>query len=350
MKLNNNQCKLVNIIWVDRGILLRIIYYILLLYDKLTKLKIIIDNSKYIDFLKTIFPKLKFYKYTKHTKRNFYFNIRKIIKKQDIIIDYLSNYDEYISTLKLRLIPWYDMNDPLIIYHYNKEYKMYINNYAKLVTEFSSCNRANFGGYIWDLVIENKILNNYINFDIDIDVYFNKKTIVKLINSFFKNNYIDVSPSFENPKIYYQIINSTSPPPPVAAAPPPVAAAAPPPVAPPVVAAPVVAAAPVAPPRALALAREAMRAAATREAAAATREAAAAEARAAAEALEARAGEAEARAGEAEAEAAEARAGEAEARAALVQEINTTTKYKQLIEIITGSMKLSAKQLEELHK
>ena len=316
MKLNNNQCKLVNIIWVDRGILLRIIYYILLLYDKLTKLKIIIDNSKYIDFLKTIFPKLKFYKYTKHTKRNFYFNIRKIIKKQDIIIDYLSNYDEYISTLKLRLIPWYDMNDPLIIYHYNKEYKMYINNYAKLVTEFSSCNRANFGGYIWDLVIENKILNNYINFDIDIDVYFNKKTIVKLINSFFKNNYIGVSPSFENPKIYYQIINSTSPPPPVAAA-------APPPVAPPVVAAPVVAAAPVAaapvaPALALALARaQALAERYKRDAEKADHEKALAVA-----ALE----------------------------AVLAREIETTDEYERVIKLMNNSLKLSAKQLKELHK
>ena len=207
MNINNNKCKLVNIIWIDRGILLRIIYYILLLYDTLIKLKIIIDCSKYRNFLKTIFPRLKFYKYTNHTKHNFYFNIRKIIKKQDIIIDYLSNYDEYIPTQKLRLILWYDMNDPLIIYHYNTDYKMYIHNYTKLVKEFSSCNRGNFGGYIWDLVIENKILNNYINFDINIDVFFDKKNIIKLINSFFKNNYTDMSPSFENPQLYYRIFN-----------------------------------------------------------------------------------------------------------------------------------------------
>ena len=70
-------------------------------YNVLLKKIIIIENSKYITILKILFPKLKFKKNDmKNNNKYFYFNIRKIIKQQDIIIDYLNNYDNYINTNK----------------------------------------------------------------------------------------------------------------------------------------------------------------------------------------------------------------------------------------------------------
>ena len=56
------------------------------------------EKSK-INLLKLFFPNLKFRLFKKHKKRNFYFNIRTIIKQQDIIIDYISNYSEIINTI-----------------------------------------------------------------------------------------------------------------------------------------------------------------------------------------------------------------------------------------------------------
>ena len=90
MILNYNECKIVNVVWIERGILITIIYYILKKYKILLDKILIIDNKRYCKFLKIIFPELKFKTFKKHSSNNFYFNIRKIIKNQDIIIDYLA--------------------------------------------------------------------------------------------------------------------------------------------------------------------------------------------------------------------------------------------------------------------
>jgi len=207
--LLNNQCKIVNIVWIDRGIILTLIYYICKKYNKLLDKIIIINNTRYSKFLKYIFPKLKFRPFKDDHPKNFYFNIRTIIKKQDIIIDYLNNYDDYINAKKLRIIPWYDMNDVLISYEYNSNQKVKLKQYFTFLNRFK-CIRGNyiskqdrfnkniFQSQIWDLLIENKILYKYKVFNPSINISY-------AFNTFIKSGYTNTV--IEYPKIYYVPIN-----------------------------------------------------------------------------------------------------------------------------------------------
>jgi len=154
-------CRLINIVWIDRGIVITIIYYLLKYYKKIINKNIIIDNKLYRKFLRYFFPELKFKKYTIHKSNNFYFNIRKVFRNQDVFIDYISNYSKYIHTSKLRLVPWYDMNDPLISYVYNKERKLKIYKYKIFIETFSSCRRGNYNNLLWDIFIENNIFYKF---------------------------------------------------------------------------------------------------------------------------------------------------------------------------------------------
>ncbi len=160
-----NNCRTVNTIWIDKGIILTIIYYLLKKNNVILNKKIIIDNTRYRILIKTLFPNLKITKYENDDVNNFYFNIRKIIKKQDIIIDYLSNYDDCIRTKKIKLIPWFDMNDILVSYHYNNKKKLYIDKYLNFIKNFNKCRRGNYNNEIYDKYIENKILDMYLQFN-----------------------------------------------------------------------------------------------------------------------------------------------------------------------------------------
>ncbi len=115
---------------------------------------------------------------------NFYFNIRKIIKKQDIIIDYLSNYDDYIHTKKIKLVPWFDMNDILISYEYNQKEQLYIDKYLNFIINFNKCRRANYNNDVYDNYIENKILKLYLQFNNKITEKELNNTINKYIHNF----------------------------------------------------------------------------------------------------------------------------------------------------------------------
>jgi hypothetical protein len=70
--LLNSQCKIINIVWIDRGIILTLIYYICKKYNDIYNKTIIINNKIYRKFLKYIFPQLKFKPYSNHNNNNFY--------------------------------------------------------------------------------------------------------------------------------------------------------------------------------------------------------------------------------------------------------------------------------------
>ena len=208
--LPNNQCKMINIVWIERGILLTLIYYIIKKYDNLKNKIIIIDNLKYIKLLNIFFPKLKFSIFKTHKSSNFYFNIRSIIKKQDIIIDYISNYNDIINTAKISLVPWFDMNDPLICYEYNENKKLYINNTSNFIKNFSYYKRCSYNNTFWDLYIENYIFKKY-NLNIIVKDYapsfrnINPHSAslfhINFFNNFIKSNYTNTV--IEIPKVYY---------------------------------------------------------------------------------------------------------------------------------------------------
>lgn len=188
----NQNCKLVNTVWIEKGIVLTIIYYLIKQYNLIINKIIIIDNIRYITLFKLLFPKLVFEKYKKHNKKNFYFNIRKIIKKQDVIIDYINNYDGCINTDKIKLVPWFDMNDILISYIYNSEKKLYTNKYLNFIINFNKCRRANYNNNIYDKVMENQIYYYYLNNNNSVNIEKLNQFINKFIYNYTDtvNNYI----------------------------------------------------------------------------------------------------------------------------------------------------------------
>ena len=165
--MNNflNNCKIVNIVWIDRGIILSIIYFILKYYDELVDKIIIITEDMYRIYIKSLFPKLKIEDYKKHKSNNFYFNIKKIIRNQDIIIDFVKNYKYSINTSKIYLVPWFNMYDPLIAYRLDKKEKIKIDKYILFINNFSKCSRGNYLNNIWDVFMENKIMMLYNKFN-----------------------------------------------------------------------------------------------------------------------------------------------------------------------------------------
>jgi len=183
--MNLGNCKIVNTVWIERGILLMIIYIILKKYNNIKKKDIIINDTRLRNFLQNIFPKLKFYDNTIKSKKKFYFNIRNLVKKQDIIIDYLNNYEDDIPTDKIWLVPYYDLNDPLILYQYDKNKKMDAEEQRTIIRNFSGCNRSNYNGnsIIWDKVFEKTILDKADTYQLH--------SLIKKINNYLQTNYTD---------------------------------------------------------------------------------------------------------------------------------------------------------------
>jgi hypothetical protein len=180
-------CNKYNIIWVERGIILSIIDYITQNYKKIQNKNIIIENIRYQTFIKILFPELIFKPINHKSKNNFYFNIRKIIKKQDVIIDYLNNHNT-INGKNIDLIPYYDYNDILVRFEVNKN-KIDTSEFISTFYSFHHQQRCNFNNknYIWDLYREKQIIINYIK-----KIYSKKKfdDIFNFLNKFFQKNII----------------------------------------------------------------------------------------------------------------------------------------------------------------
>ena len=101
----------------------------------------------------------------------------------------------FINTKKISLIPWFDLNDILILYKYDKNEKLYINKHIKFIKKFSYHKRCNYNNMLWDIYVENYIFKKYKNFNKNINIYIN------YFNNFIKSNYTNTV--IEIPKIYY---------------------------------------------------------------------------------------------------------------------------------------------------
>lgn len=175
-----------DIIWNDRGIIIILIEYILKNYIDLKNKTIIIENVSFLNLFKNLFPNLKFTSYTKHSKSNFYFNIKRVIKHQDLIIDEIKNYNTKINGENIVLVPWTDKNNYLILYDYsNKQINLekYKNKFNLILN-----NRYQFNGYLWDLLREKEILNIYQKYNSN----FTWDYLFRILNTYFRktNNYI----------------------------------------------------------------------------------------------------------------------------------------------------------------
>lgn len=190
----DNRCKPVNPVWIERGILLTIMYHINKYYNELQTKIIIVDNDKHCFFLKKIYPSLKFQIFKKDDSSNpnyFYFNVRKINKKQDVIIDYLANYDDVIPSDKVNLVPWFDINDPLIVFRYSNKDTVLADKYRSFLNDFVKCRRSNYNGMLWDTYIEKDILTKYKENKKIINVDTSK--ILSVLNDFLATNYTNTN-------------------------------------------------------------------------------------------------------------------------------------------------------------
>jgi hypothetical protein len=161
----NYNYNLINIVWNDRGIKLMIIYNILKYYNKLKNKNIIIENFDYRYFCKMMFSELKFKKFNKkniNDENNFYFNIRKILVKKNIFIDNIYNYvGKKIPGKKIYLIPWFDVNDPIISFRYTSGKKKNFSQVCNKIILFGNFYRTYSENTLWDNIIELKIINKY---------------------------------------------------------------------------------------------------------------------------------------------------------------------------------------------
>ena len=193
----NYNYNLVNIVWIDRGIKIAIIYNLLKYYNKIKNKYIIIENKDYRYFSKKMFPELKFKKYKKNDikfKKNFYFNIKNILIKKDIFIDSIYNYiDKNIPAKDIYVIPWFDINDPIISFRYTRQNKLIFTQEINKIIYLGNYNRIIYNK-LWDNIIEYNIIEKY-------RIFKNIANINSVYYAFFsllKNYYMHI----DKPQIY----------------------------------------------------------------------------------------------------------------------------------------------------
>lgn len=199
----NFKCNMVNMVWVDRGIILTIIKCITKFYGEIMNKNIYIENDMYRNIISKIFKNMSFT--NKVGKNTFYFNIRKIIKKQDIVIDHIKSNVGFINGSSFMLVPYYDNNDPLIAYKYNKKNIKDVNLILSSINSFSRCERGNYNDTIWDYYIEYYIINKYCNF------FNNSKynNVVQFINNYLNHTYFHVM-KYKYIPIYFNMGNNST--------------------------------------------------------------------------------------------------------------------------------------------
>ena len=155
MSINNN-------IWIDRGIIISLVYYISNNIKDIKKKKLMIDNKNIRSIIKILFPDIIIKKYVNTNTNSININIKNHNNK-GICIDYVKNYDKFINTDYIKLIPWCDINDPLILYKYNikvkiNKYKILdkIKNFSLKVLKYDENNPTK-----WNFLIEKKIFNKH---------------------------------------------------------------------------------------------------------------------------------------------------------------------------------------------
>jgi hypothetical protein len=144
----------------NKGILLALLYFILKKYKHLINLKININLSKYQKILKLLFSDLKFSSSTADFNINI--NTKEI---GNLNIKYINLLEE-INAKKIYIVPWFDGDNPLIMFMKSNN-KQDIHKINKKIVDWHNCSRTQphnkFNNY--DEFIENNILNKYIKFN-----------------------------------------------------------------------------------------------------------------------------------------------------------------------------------------
>jgi len=109
-----------NLEWEDKNIILSLFLYLTLNYKELKDKVIIINHQFFMNIIKEFFFKLTF----KHKDDDKYQNkvhiyIKEISKNSGLYINNIHNF-ESIYNYKISLIPWYDIQNPLIMFYKEK--------------------------------------------------------------------------------------------------------------------------------------------------------------------------------------------------------------------------------------
>jgi hypothetical protein len=160
-------------IWEEKGIVIGVFAHIIKHHTYLMDKTIIINNDIYGSITKLFFDELTFKKYKKpHHKDPYYINIKDVTKTDNHHINNLNNF-QIIHNKKITLLPWYDRDNPIIMFTYDKDQTA---NIAKLIddltyfekhirfTKFNSPGKTKTNCIIdcWDTYYERKILKKFV--------------------------------------------------------------------------------------------------------------------------------------------------------------------------------------------
>jgi hypothetical protein len=172
-------------ILIEKSIILGIIFYIMTNKSNIKNNGVFIEQKGVRKLIQTLFPDIRFLD-KKIKKYNIYIRTR---TNNGICIDYLNNYNMYIESEKVKVLPWCDiLNDPLIMYHVNKKKKIYITEihdhiqriykiYSNKDTEMKI---FKFYNKIYPSINGRKILSDHI--DIVYNLFERNKKINSLVN------------------------------------------------------------------------------------------------------------------------------------------------------------------------
>lgn len=160
--MNNN----VNMIWEEKGIILGIILFLLKNRENLFDKKIIILN----DYVRKIIKELFLDLIIKKRGKGFNINIKNN-ENSGLIINNLNNLNK-INSKSVRLLPWYDSDNPIVMFKYNKNNDYDLEKFRNKLKKFDKeerwliYDRLNFierklGLRNWDTYMEYRILERY---------------------------------------------------------------------------------------------------------------------------------------------------------------------------------------------
>jgi len=214
----NNLITTNNLIWEEKGIILGIIFYILKHVKKL--LRVYIEDKFFYRLIKDLFPILDVQNRYEDEPGKYGVNI--CVKTTqynhgDLILNNINNIDDLRTKRKnLFLLPWFNRNNPIIMFKYDeRKNKGDINQLKRRIKKFHKVRLENIvvGNYVlpsyncqylfWDMFLEYYILKKYsIFFNIDVDIIANY--LYHKVNSFNCKKIIETSrfvPIYIKPKI-----------------------------------------------------------------------------------------------------------------------------------------------------
>ena len=158
-----------NITWEDMGITIGIMVYIMKNYAKLIEKTIVLPIGRIRYIMKTLFYKIRFSK--RKSINNFIINIKNNVNS-GLVINNINNLYA-IRGEKVKLLPWYDKDNPLIMFIANEERTIDKKVILKKIKAIDSNRKYSLRRYpniveqrckiqTWDTNLTNNVLAKYV--------------------------------------------------------------------------------------------------------------------------------------------------------------------------------------------